>query len=249
MNSKPCDNYKERIEQYCGNELDGRDSKILLEHIRQCEGCSAYMAVLGEQDRQMAQWVEMLEPMIQAGQAEAVERFRQAQSQTQHTVGVPGRFLWVRYAAAACVLIAAGFLAGRGLRPSPDIAQLQQQMERRVAESVLQSLRTDVAGQYTKMEDNLAGQISSGLKTYAEQTVVRNDIQTYRLLAELIDSIRTAQSQNQQWVLSAMNTLEQSRLKDQEKMRTQFATFAVYTDNELMRTQKQLKVLSANTKN
>jgi hypothetical protein len=257
MNLKPCDTYKERIEQYCGNELDERDSEILLEHTRQCEACRQYLDALRGQEDAITQWVESLEPTIQSGQAKTIERFRQAQSQSRHIVGAAGRFVWARYAAAACVLIAAGFLAGRGLRPSPDMAQLQRQwaaavipqMERQVTESVLHSLRTEVVGQYAKMEEALSGQIGSQLKVYAEQTVVRNDIQTYRLLTELIESIQQAQSQNQQWVLSAMTKLEQCRLEDQEKMRTQFATFAVYTDNELTRTQEQLKALATNTKN
>ncbi len=257
MSLKPCDNYKERIERYSCNELNQHEIEIMLEHIRQCDGCRQYLDALNRQEQKMAQWIDSLEPFIQAGQAQAVQQFRLMQSQTQRVAGISSRFWWMRYAAAACILIIAGFLAGRLSHPELDtanlrrelVASLRPQMETQITESVLQSLRPDIVGEYARMQDNLSKQIASELKTYAEQTIVRNDVQTYRLLAELIDAIQKAQSQNQQWVLSAMGKLEQCRLEDQEKMRTQFATFAIYTDNELTRTQEQLKALATNTKN
>ena len=208
------------------------------------------------QEQKIAAWVSSLEPLVQTGQAETIERFRQMQARTPRIAKPPRRILWPCYAAAACILIAISFLVGRLSSPAIDTAKLQQelaaslrpQIETQVAESVVQSLRKEVVGQYAKMQDNIAGQISTELKAYAEQTVVRNDIQTYRLLTELIEAIQTSQSQNQQWVLSAMDTLEKCRLEDQKKMRTEFANFAVYTGNELTRTQEQLKALSTSTK-
>ena len=257
MNSKPCDNYREKIEQYVCNELNSDESKTLTEHISDCQACKLYMEALNQQDQKISDWVDSLESSVLTGQADTIERFRQMKNKPPRITVVSDRSPWLWYAAAACILIAFSFLVGRLSGSGVDTVKLQQelaaslrpQIENQVTESVVQSLRKEVVGQYAKMQDNLANQISSELKTYAEQTVVRNDIQTYRLLTELIEAIQTAQSQNQQWVLSAMDTLEKSRLQDQEQMRSEFATFAIYADNELTRTQEQLKALSSTTKN
>lgn len=257
MKLQPCDSYREKIEQYICNELNSDESRILLQHIGGCEKCRKYLNSLNEQEQKISAWVDSLQSSVQAGQDQTIERFRRMQALTPRITQTNRRFLWSYYVAAACLLIVAGFLVGRLSSSTFDTAKLQQelaeilrpQIEKQITESVVQSLRKEVISQYAKMQDNLAGQISSELKTYTEQTVVRNDIQTYRLLAELIDAIQTAQSQNQQWVLSAMDTLEKYRLEEQEKMRTDFANFAVYTGNELSRTQEQIKALSASTKN
>lgn len=256
MNPKPCENYRDTIELYVCNELNVDESRALLEHISRCEVCRQYLGTLNQQEQKIAAWVDSLESSVRAGQAQTMDCFRRMQNPSPRITVVSGRFSRRWYAAAACILIAVSFLVGRLSDSSIDTAKLQQelaaslrpQIENQVTESVVQSLRKEVVSQYAKMQDNLANQISSELKTYAQQTVIRNDIQTYSLLAELIKAIQTAQSQNQQWVMSAMDTLEKSRLEDQEKMRSEFATFAVYTGSELTRTQEQLKALKTNTR-
>ena len=46
-----------------------------------------------------------------------------------------------------------------------------------------------------------------------------------------------------------MAELENQQLRDKEEVYNQFATFAVYTGNELLRTQQKLEALSAKQKN
>ena len=202
----------------------------------------------------MAQWAESLEPLLETGQAQAVERFRLMPEQTGRTAGVVfNRWRLVGYAAAACVFIAAGFLAGRGLRPSVDVDQLQQQwaatvqpqMENRITASVVRSLQPGIVEEYDKLQNALSDQINLGLKVYAEQTVAHNETRIYQLLTGLIDAIETAQVQNQQWTLSAMAELENQRLLDQEAFQNQVEVLAAYTGNELFRTQKAIELLSA----
>ncbi|MHC4291368.1 MAG: anti-sigma factor [Planctomycetota bacterium] len=258
MKPEPCDQYRECIEQYSCGELKSGENEILLEHIQQCTACRAYLDALNDQEQKMAQWAESLEPLIETGQAQAVDRFRLMPEQTCRTAGVAfNRWRLAGYAAAACIFIAAGFLAGRGLQPSLDIDQLQQQwaatvqpqMEDRITASVVRSLQPEIVEEYGKLQDALSDQINLELKVYAEQTVTHNDTRIYQLLTGLIDAIETAQVQNQQWTLSAMAELENQQLRDKEEVYNQFATFAVYTGNELLRTQQKLEALSAKQKN
>jgi hypothetical protein len=163
-----------------------------------------------------------------------------------------GHWRWTRYVAAASVLIVFGFLAGRAFNPSIDVDRLQKQwvatvqpqMEANITSSVVKTLRPEIVNEYAAMQDALSDQINVQLTAYAEQTIMRNDLQTYRLLTELIEAIESAQVQNQQWALTAMAELESQRLKDQQAVQNQVAVLAAYTDNEFSRTQKAIQALS-----
>lgn len=254
MKPKACDKYRDNIELYSCGELNAAEGDRLLEHVQQCDGCRGYLNALNEQEAKMTQWAWSLEPLMEAGQAQAVERLHLIPEQVVRTTGLlSGLWRYVGYAAAACVLIAAGFLAGRGMHPSLDVESLQQQwlastrpeMENRITAEVLSSLQSDMKTEYAKLQNALSDQIGIGLQTYAEQTVMRNDLQTYRLLTELIEAIESAQVENQQWALSAMAELESQRLQDQQAVQDQVAVLAAYTGNELFRTQRAIQALSA----
>ncbi|MHC4553456.1 MAG: anti-sigma factor [Planctomycetota bacterium] len=254
MKAEPCEKYREWIKQYSCSELNPDDTETLLEHTQQCAACRASLEVLDEQEQKMAQWVKSLEPLIQTGQGQTVDRLRRMPEQTRRAAGSGlNRWRLAGCAAAACILIVAGFLAGRGQRPALDVDQLQQQwaaaiqpqMEKQVTASVLQSLRPGVVAEYAKMQDALSDQISLQLKAYAEETVAHNDVQIYQLLTGLIEAIEAAQIENQQWALSAMSELEGQRLRDQEVVHSQFVALAAYTGNELLRTQQEIEALAS----
>lgn len=244
MKDKTCEKYKSFIEACSDDSAENNLTDEMREHLHTCQDCRAYREALDKSHRAMTDWVESLEPMIASGQSAAINRFRQIpQPQTRMTAG-SNRWRWVGYAAAACVLLASGFLAGRGRGSSVGADELAQ-IEDRITASVVDTLRPQIVGEYAKMQDALSEQITLQLTDYAEQTVMRNDLQTYSLLSQLIGAIQTAQAQNQQWAVSAMTELEQQRLLDQEQMRSELATFAVYTDNELQRTRQQLENLTS----
>lgn len=250
MKPKACKKYRQLINQYIESDPHTGPTGELKEHLRECKACQAYLESFSHVDERTTAWAQSLEPLIEAGQSQTISRLRQM-PQPYNAAPAP-RWRWLGYAAAACVLLAAGFLVGRGLRPSVDMNELQQQwaatvqpqVEARVTESVLASLRPDIVNEYAKMQDTLSDQITTELKTYAEETVKYNDVQTYHLLSRLIEAIETAQLQNQQWALSAMKELDDQRLLDQQQVRSELAAFAAYTDNELLRTRKDLETLS-----
>jgi hypothetical protein len=253
MYNKPCEQYQEIIEQYACDELGEDKRKHLEEHIQECEYCRAYVEGLQTQEADIKQWLRSLEPMIETGQANLLQQFRQLPDSDSPVRGTAERRGWLRFAIAASILVVMGFLAGQAFRPSVDFEQLQQQwatsiqpqLEKQITASVVQSLRPGIFEEYTKLQTALSEQISDELKTYAEQTVMRNDLQTYRLLTELIEAIETAQVKNQQWALTAMAELENQRLQDQEAFQNQVAVLAAYTGSELFRTQQAIEALSS----
>ena len=253
MNNKPCEQYHEIIEQYGCGELGEDKRKHLEEHLQECEQCQTYIEGLQTQEAGLQQWVRSLEPMIESGQADLLEQFRQLPDRHASIHKIAEHRGWLRFAIAASVLIVMGFLAGMAFRPSVDIEQLQQQwaasiqpqLEKQITDSVVQSLRPGIVDEYVKLQKALSEQISNELTTYTEQTVMRNDLQTYRLLNELIQAIESAQVKNQEWAITAMAELEKQRFLDQEAFQNQVAVLAAYTGNELFRTQKAIEALSA----
>jgi len=237
------------IEQYACGELDAEQAEALLKHARECPSCSRYLEMLHKADRVLAGWADSMEPMMESGQLRTIECLRQMPTLHMKPIQSPGRWRWPKLAAAACVLIAAGFMAGQALRPSIDMdalarqwaASAQPRMEENITASVIETLRPEIVGEYAAMQDALSDQITLQLTAYAEQTVLRNDYQTYRLLSELIKAIQAAQVRNQQWALSTMQELDQQRLLDQQQVRSELATFAIYADGQLEQTQKKLQ--------
>lgn len=244
MKLNPCEKYRELIERYSENAAISEATDELTEHIKQCAGCRAYLEALSKTDKTITDWVASLEPLIENGTAEAIRRFHQLpEPQTRITAG-SNRWRWLGYAAAACVLIVSGFLAGRGQGSSVGAEELAQ-MQNRITASVVDTLRPEIVGEYAKMQNALSDQITLQLTDYAEQTVLRNDLQTYSLLTQLIEAIQAAQARNQQWALSAMQELEAQRLQDQQQVRSELAAFAAYTGSELQRTRQELESLSS----
>lgn len=252
MKQKPCDQYKEIIEQYTCDELSNDNAKRLQEHMHQCQGCRNYCEGLEEQEADIKQWVRSLEPSIQQGREQVLQQFRVLPHQSNPLRQTMWPQRWTRYAAAASILILVGFLTGHAFKPSVDIDRLQQQwaaaiqpqMEDRITTAVVNSLQADIVGEYSKLQSVLSEQLTAELQAYAEQTVIRNDLQTYRLLTELIDAIETAQEQDRQWALTAISELEKQRLMDNQQVRKDLAALVVYTDNELNRTRQELENLT-----
>lgn len=254
---KPCEKYKDSIEQYSINETAYEQTKSLLEHIGTCDACRDYLESLMNQNTKIERWIESMDPFLESGQSQAVNALYKIPDGLGCKAPAFNRWHIIGYFAAACVLITTGFMAGRGFGSSMDVEVLRQQIaesiqpqiEDCVTASVLNTLETSIPEEYSKVKTALSDQIATGLEDYTKQVVMRNDIQTYRLLAELIDAIQTAQVQNREWALTAMGALEEQRLLEQEQVRSEMAAFVVYTDQELDRTRRELQNLATNKTN
>jgi hypothetical protein len=159
-----------------------------------------------------------------------------------------GRF--GKIAAAAVLMIAAGYATGRWSAPRPlSMEQIRAALEPVIRQNMLdetrQYVQSGLASGYVQMKDELSRQYRQDLSRVAVQTLAASNSVTNELLTELIESVNKAQSQDRQWFAAALEQVELNRLRDRSQLSSAFATFAVQTEDELNRTKKDVaQVLS-----
>jgi hypothetical protein len=159
---------------------------------------------------------------------------------------------FLKFAAAAVLLVVAGYAVGRLLSPGPpDIEQLQAALEpairSRLVDEMKQYLQLGLANSYVRLRDDLTQQYRSDLSRYATQTLAASSAVTNQLLKELIESINQAQTQDRQWFTAAIRQIEINRLRDNAQLTNALAAFAVQTEDELLRTKQDMAQILAYT--
>jgi hypothetical protein len=159
---------------------------------------------------------------------------------------------FTKVAAAAVLLIIAGYATGRlSAPPPPDVEQLQAALEPAIRQNLLDEMKQywqlALASSYVQLKDDLTQQYRSDLNQFAAYTLAASGAATNQLLEELIESINTAQTQDRQWVAAAFEQIELNRLRDNAQLSNAFATFAVRTEDELLRTKQDMAQLLSYT--
>jgi len=159
---------------------------------------------------------------------------------------------FTKVAAAAVLLIIAGYATGRLSAPRPpDAEQLQAVLEPAIRRNLLDEMKQywqlALVSSYVQLKDDLTQQYRSDLNQFAAYTLAASGAATNQLLEELIESINTAQTQDRQWVAAAFEQIELNRLRDNAQLSNAFATFAVRTEDELLRTKQDMAQLLSYT--
>lgn len=159
---------------------------------------------------------------------------------------------FTKVAAAAILLIIAGYATGRLTSPQPpDIKQLQDALEPTIRQNLLDEMKQywqlALTSSYAQLKNELSQQYRSDLNQFAAYTLAASGAATNQLLEELIESINTAQTQDRQWVAAAFEQIELNRLRDNAQLSNAFATFAVQTEDEMLRTKQDVAQLLSYT--
>ena len=149
----------------------------------------------------------------------------------------------VRFAAAAVLLIVFGYAVGRISAPRPpDIEELQAALEPAIRRKVVAQLGSDLqaglATCYDQLSDELSRRQQRDMAQFAAQTLSASSSITNELLAELIEAIDAAQTQDRQWFTAALGQIEADRLRADAQLSTALTSFAVRTEDELVRTKQ-----------
>lgn len=164
-----------------------------------------------------------------------------------------------RLAAAAVVLIAAGYAFGRITAPKPNIdelraallpslaASLEPTIRERVRAEALQDCRQAMVAGYVRMRDELTEQYRADLNRIAANTFAASNNVTNQLLSEYLEAVKTSQDQDRQLFATALKELDTKRAADNAALGTAVARFASQTQTELQRTNEIVSYL-ANTR-
>ena len=150
-----------------------------------------------------------------------------------------------KIAAAAVLLIAAGYATGRLSAPrTPDMAQIQAALEPKIRQNLLdeakQYVQLGLANGYIRVKDELSQQYREELNRVALQSVAASNAVTNELLTVLIESFNEAQNQDRQRIAAAIDQIESNRLHDRNQLSNALATFALETEEELIRTKQDM---------
>jgi len=150
-----------------------------------------------------------------------------------------------KIAAAAVLLIAAGYATGRLAAPKPpDMKQIRAALEPEIRRNLLaetkQYLQLGLANAYVRIQDELSQQYREDLRRAVLQSVTASNAVTNELLTDLIESFNKAQNQDRQLVAAALGQIESKRQLDRAELTDALATLAVQTEDGFMRTQQDM---------
>lgn len=150
-----------------------------------------------------------------------------------------------KIAAAAILLIAAGYATGRFSAPRPpDMDQIRAALEPEIRKNLLdetrQYLQLGLANAYVRIQDELSQQYREDLRRAVLQSVAASNTVTNELLAQLIESFNEAQNQDRQLVAAALGQIESKRQRDRAELADALTNLALQTEDEFMRTQQDM---------
>lgn len=151
----------------------------------------------------------------------------------------------LKIAAAAVLLIAAGYVTGRLSAPrAPDMEQIRAALEpdirRNLLDETRQYMQLGLANAYVRIKDELSEQYRQELNRVALQSVAASNAVTNELLTELVEAFNEAQNQDRQLIASALERIESKRRQDRTELATALATLALQTEDEIMRTKQDV---------
>jgi hypothetical protein len=165
-----------------------------------------------------------------------------------------------RLAVAATILVFVGFSFGRAARDEPiDLAQLEQRLAPSIAASLEPAIREKLAVEitqryeialadsYHRVRQELTEQHRDEMNRLAVQTLAASNAVTNRLLADLMDTIKTEKTRDLRSVAAALQRIDQRRVEDREMLSTSLAHLAHETDSRLRQTKGELVQLLVDT--
>ncbi len=157
---------------------------------------------------------------------------------------------WHSKLAAAAVLLLSGYLAGRATSPdteqlrgalTPSIAaSLEPVLRQKLGEEMKDHYNVAMAAGYLRLREELGQQYRDDMTRFALQTLAASNATTNALLADLVQTIDTAQTQDRRRIAMAISEIEAKRIQDKTQLVAGIETLAYHTEDELSRTKKVL---------
>jgi len=176
-------------------------------------------------------------------------------------VPTPRRLSFVaRWAAAAAVLLLAGYGVGRISAPrQPDIdelraallpslaASLEPAIRQRVFEEATQGYQQAMVTGYVRLKDEFTEQYRADMDRFAVQIFAASNSVTNQLLTQLVGAVEKSQQQDRQWITTALEEIEAKRAAEATELGTALVRLAAHTETQFQRTNDIVRSL-ANTK-
>lgn len=127
----------------------------------------------------------------------------------------------IKFAAAAVLLICAGFLTGRLSTPRPADAE---QLRVDLVKQMNQQWESILEARHAQLREEVYRQVRRDLTEFAAQTLTASKDLTNQRLVELIGLIEAARMQDRQRIAAALEQVELNRLQDKTRFRNGLQT-------------------------
>ncbi|MCJ7777594.1 MAG: hypothetical protein MUP16_04700 [Sedimentisphaerales bacterium] len=151
----------------------------------------------------------------------------------------------IKYAAAAVIMLFAGYIAGRLSAPkAPDVKQLQAALVPALRQNLLgemtQYWQASLASGFTQLKDEISRQYRRDMTDFAIQTLATTNAVTNQRLENLIKAINNTHMEDRRSVATAIEQIELNRRLDKTQLATGLETLALQTENQLQQTRHDI---------
>jgi hypothetical protein len=158
---------------------------------------------------------------------------------------------FLKFAAAAILLLGVGYLVGSLSAPKPpDARQLYAAIEPVIQQELLEPMHHSwllaLASSNAELKDELHNEFRQDLNRCAVQTLAASGAATNELLREFIAAVKATQARDLRSVELALRQIEADRVRDKAQLTNSLETFVVLYDDELQRTKQDIVQLIYN---
>lgn len=251
-NTNTCKNRREQIAAFVLGQLEPAAAQQLQEHLRHCEACQSFHSSFSSQEESLQSAFKGLCEELAVKDAALLESLDEQSEKVRDTVpsnteadlGTSIWRLWLpriwRWAVAAVLLIAAGYVAGRASAPtSPDIQQLSNSVTPMVAESVLADVERRLTSRaerdYTRLKREIYAQTNNDIGSSMAENLALYEATLDKRLTDLVQLIEATRALDRRRITKALEHIEANRLEDRERFRGSLVTFAAHVNKPIQK--------------
>ncbi len=230
-----CERMKDRMADHLFDGLGAQGRDALDEHVARCSKCAEHFQKLQDEKALLAEFAGKVDAGMKRRKEAVAEAIRRCDPNERISAGSGWRAISLRpfaaLAAAAVLLIAVGFAAGRLMPGEPvDVEQLRAALESSLKSSLEEGIHSSLLEQvnrdresaldryYVRVKDELARQFHREMNGLAVQTLAVSDASMERRLEQLVRLIEAAREVDHHKVARALYHLESNRLEDRTRL-------------------------------
>ena len=216
---------------YLEGEAAPADAQRLTEHLCQCPACAA----------EIAGWRRTI-AKLDAWQLPAFQSQRRFE------------FPFLKWAAAAAIVLSLGFAAGRLTAPaiaSMVRAQMTESLTAELRQQVKSKLSAELASQFATMRQEITNEVHQQFANRLDQATARaveaSNRETRQLAGDLIQALDHIRTEDQQATQALFQRVQERQDRDFISLRSDLETVASRADDELKDARLRLIQLAAST--